>query len=307
MAEILIVGTGAMALLFGGRLAASGVKVTLLGSWKEGIRAIREKGIRIRGETNEFTYPVKATSDIRELKKVPYALVLVKSWQTERAAQKLKEVMQSDSVALTLQNGLGNLAILSDLLGEERTALGVTTYGATLLEPGLVRPGGEGVITLGIHPRLGAFKVYLQQAGFSINETTDLSSLIWSKLIINAAINPLSALLGVTNGELLESRAAINIMSIVAEEVASVASAKGVELIFKDPALAVEKVASATSENISSMLQDIRRNSPTEIDAICGEIVREGKKLKVSTPVNNLLLQLVQSQVDLSGKSHENS
>jgi len=58
---------------------------------------------------------------------------------------------------------------------------------------------------------------------------------------------------------------------------------------------------------ISSMLQDIRRNSPTEIDAICGEIVREGKRLKVSTPVNNLLFQLVQSQVDLSGKNHENS
>ena len=296
-----------MALLFGGRLAASGVKVTLMGTWKEGIRAIREKGIRITGETGEFTYPVKATSDIREIEKVPFALVLVKSWQTERAAQQLKKAMQHDSVALTMQNGLGNLAILSDLLGEERTALGVTTYGATLLEPGLVRYGGEGVITLGIHPRLGTFKVYLQQAGFSIQETTDLSSLVWSKLIINAAINPLTALLGVRNGELLESRAAKKVISIAAKEAASVASAKGIELIFKDPTRAAEEVAAATSENISSMLQDIRRNSPTEIDAICGEIVREGKKLNVSTPVNYLLYQLVQSQVDLSGKSHENS
>ena len=109
MAEILIVGTGAMALLFGGRLAASGVKVTLLGTWNEGIRAVREKGIRIAGETGEFAYPVKATSDIREINKVPFALVLVKSWQTERAAQQLKELIQPDSVALTMQNGLGNL------------------------------------------------------------------------------------------------------------------------------------------------------------------------------------------------------
>jgi len=307
MAEILIVGTGAMALLFGGRLAASGVKVTLLGTWKEGILAVRENGIRIMGETGEFAYPVKATADIREIKKVPFALVLVKSWQTERAAQQLKEVMQPDSVALTMQNGLGNLEILSDLLGEERAALGVTTYGATLLEPGLVRHGGEGVITLGIHPRLGTFKVYLQKAGFSIQESTDLSSLVWSKLIINAAINPLTALLGVRNGELLESSAAKKVMGIAAKEAASVASAKGIKLIFKDPARAAEDVAAATSGNISSMLQDIRRNSPTEIDAICGEIVREGKRLKVSTPVNNLLFQLVQSQVDLSGKNHENS
>ncbi|MGB2955775.1 MAG: 2-dehydropantoate 2-reductase [Anaerolineales bacterium] len=307
MAEILIVGTGAMALLFGGRLAASGVKVTLLGTWNEGIQAVREKGIRITGETGEFAYPVKATSDIREIKKVPFALVLVKSWQTERAAQQLKKVMQPDSVALTMQNGLGNLEILSDLLGEDRAALGVTTYGATLLEPGLVRHGGEGIITLGTHPRLGTLKVYLQQADFSIQETTDLSSLVWSKLIINAAINPLTALLGVRNGELLESRAAKRVMSIAAKEAASIASAKGIKLNFKDPARAAEEVAAATAGNISSMLQDIRRKSPTEIDAICGEIVREGKRLKVSTPVNNLLFQLVQSQVDLSRKNYENS
>ncbi len=307
MAEILIVGTGAMALLFGGSLAASGVKVTLLGTWKEGIRAIRDKGIRITGETGEFAYPVKATSDIKGIKKVPLALVLVKSWQTERAAQQLKEVMQHDSVALTMQNGQGNLAILSDALGEERTAQGVTTYGATLLEPGLVRHGGEGVITLGIHPRLRTLKVYFQQAGFSIHETSNLSGLVWSKLIINAAINPLSALLGVTNGKLLASRSAKEIMRVAAEEAASVASAKGIELIFKDPALAAEEVAAATSGNISSMLQDIRRKSPTEIDAICGEIIREGKRLNVPTPVNNLLFQLVQAQVDLSGKNYENS
>lgn len=302
MAEILIVGTGAMALLFGGHLAASGVKVALLGTWEEGIRAIRENGIRITGETGEFAYPVKATSDIKEIKRVPFALVLVKSWQTERAARQLEEVMQHDSVALTMQNGLGNLAILSDALGEERTALGVTTYGATLLEPGLVRRGGEGVISLGIHPRLRTLKGYLQQAGFSIHETPDLSGLVWSKLIINAAINPLTALLGVANGELLESGAARKIMSIAAEEAAFVASAKGIKTSFKDPALAAEEVAAATSGNISSMLQDIRRNSPTEIDAICGEIVREGKRLNVPTPVNNLLFQLVQAQVDLSGK-----
>ena len=302
MAEILIVGTGAMALLFGGHLAASGVKVALLGTWEEGIRAVREKGIRITGETGEFAYPVKATADVKEIKRVPFALVLVKSWQTERAARQLEEVMQHDSVALTMQNGLGNLAILRDALGEERTALGVTTYGATLLEPGLVRRGGEGIISLGSHPRLGTLKVNLQQAGFSIYETPDLSSLVWSKLIINAAINPLTALLGVTNGELLESRAARKIMSIAAEEAASIASAKGIKTSFKDPTLAAEEVAAATSGNISSMLQDIRRNSPTEIDAICGEIVREGKRLNVPTPVNNLLFQLVQAQVDLSGK-----
>jgi 2-dehydropantoate 2-reductase len=307
MTEILIVGTGAMALLFAGRLAAAGVKVSMLGTWKEGIKAIRQYGVRIINATGEKTYPVDVTADIREIIKPLFALVLVKSWQTKRAAGQLKEVMDTDSVALTLQNGLGNLAILNDLLGEKRTALGVTTYGATLLEPGLVRQGGEGVITLGMHPRLSTLKVCLREAGFSIHETTDLSSLVWSKLIINAAINPLTALLGVANGELLESRTAKKIMSRAAKEVASIAAAKGIQLIFQDPTRAAEEVASATAGNISSMLQDIKRRAPTEIDAICGEIVREGKRVNVPTPVNNLLFQLVQSQVDLYGKNDENS
>ena len=144
MTDILIVGTGAMALLFGSRLASSGVKVTLLGTWKAGIKSLQDRGIRVVGEIRENSYPVKATSDIKDIKKVSLALVLVKSWQTERAAQQLSNLLHPDGLALTLQNGLGNLGILSDLLGEERTMQGVTTYGATLLEPGLVRPGGEG-------------------------------------------------------------------------------------------------------------------------------------------------------------------
>ena len=305
--EILIVGTGAMALLFGGYLAASGIKISLLGTWQDGINAIRKSGVRIRTSTGEVSYPVFVTDDPRDIKKSLVSLVLVKSWQTERAAQQLKDLICPDSIALSLQNGLGNLAVLEDALGEEHTALGVTTYGATLVEPGLVQPGGEGVITLGSHPRLRELYTIFQDAGLSVEETTDLPSLLWSKLVINAGINPLSAILGVKNGELLESKAARRIMSYAAEETAFVALEKGIQLVYENPVLAVEEVAAATAGNMSSMLQDIKRGAPTEIDSICGAIVREGKTVNVPTPVNELLLNLVQSKVDLQGKNNENS
>jgi 2-dehydropantoate 2-reductase len=304
--EILIVGTGAMALLFGGRLAAAGIKVSLLGTWQDGINAIRQSGVRIRTSAGEVSYPVFVTDDPREIKKSLVSLVLVKSWQTERAAQQLKDLIYPDSIVLSLQNGLGNLAILKDALGEEHTALGVTTYGATLVEPGVVQPGGEGIITLGSHPRLRELKNSLQGAGFSVEETTDLPGLLWSKLVINAGINPLSALLGVKNGELLESKAARRIMSYAAEETAAVALEKDIQLVYENPVLAVEKVAAATAGNTSSMLQDLKRGAPTEIDSICGAIVREGKKVNIPTPVNKFLLNLIQSKVDLHG-INENS
>jgi len=305
--EILIVGTGAMALLFGGRLAAAGIKVSLLGTWQDGINAIRQSGVRIRTSAGEVSYPVYVTDDPREIKKSIVSLVLVKSWQTERAAQQLKDLIYPDSIVLSLQNGLGNLEILKDVLGEEHTALGVTTYGATLVEPGVVQPGGEGVITLGSHPCLKELNTSFQNAGFSVEETTDLPSLLWSKLVINAGINPLSALLGVKNGKLLESKSARKIMSYAAEETASVALKKDIQLVYENPVLAVEEVAAATAANTSSMLQDIKRGAPTEIDSICGAIVREGKTVNVPTPVNELLLNLVQSKVDLQGKNNENS
>ncbi len=303
--EILIVGTGAMALLFGGYLAAAGIKISLLGTWQDGINAIRKSGVRIRTSTGEVSYPVFVTDDPRDIKRSLVSLVLVKSWQTGRAAQQLKDLICPDSIALSLQNGLGNLAVLEDALGEEHTALGVTTYGATLVEPGVVQPGGEGVITLGSHPRLRELYTIFQEAGLSVEETTDLPSLLWSKLVINAGINPLSAILGVKNGELLESKAARRIMGYAAEETAFVALKKDIQLIYENPVLAVEEVAAATAGNMSSMLQDIKRGAPTEIDSICGAIVREGQKVNVPTPVNEFLLNLIQSKVDLQGNNED--
>ena len=308
MTEILIMGSGAMALYFGARLVSAGTNVTLVGSWTEGINALQKNGIRVSRERGEKRYPVTATSDINSINKTSLALVLVKSWQTYRAAQQLSEVLNPEGIALTLQNGLGNLDILRDVLGEDRSAQGVTTTGATLLEPGLVRKGGEGVINLESHPKLSTIKDILGNAGFKIEEVPDLSSIVWSKLVINAAINPVTALLGVPNGHLLKSPAAKEIMKAAANEAASVASAKGIDLNYQNPSAAVEEVALATAGNISSMLQDIRRGAQTEIEYINGAIIREAKNLGIPVPWNEILYKLVQSKVDLLDmKSYENS
>lgn len=303
MDDVLIVGTGAMALLFGSRLVSAGVDVCMLGTWEEGIKALRKHGIRVRSETGDQSYPVEVISDVKEVDQVSFALVLVKSWQTSRAAHFLDALLKEDGLTLTLQNGLGNLEQLINVLGENRAVQGITTYGATLLEPGLVRSGGEGKVKVGYHSRLEPLVLILKRAGLNVEETADLTNLVWSKLIINAAINPLSALLGVPNGELLNSTAARKLMSLIAGETSQVAIEKGVDLIFQDPTKAVEEVASATASNISSMLQDINRGAPTEIDAICGAIIQEGNRLGIPTPINSIMFHLIKSQVELSKKN----
>lgn len=297
--SLLIVGSGAMANLFAARLVAGGVKVTILGSWEEGLQALREQGVRVIHQDNKVdTFPVEVVNDPRMCEGAQFALVLVKSWQTERAAKQIAGCLHSDGLALTLQNGLNNRRTLSDVLGIQRVALGVTTSGATLVEPGLVRPVGDEVVSLGVHSRLKPLADMLRAAGFMVDTVADTSALLWGKLVINASINPLTALLRIPNGELLNRSTARNLLGITARETAAVAVARGIRLPYPDPVVAVETIARRTAENYSSMLRDVMRGAPTEVDSINGAIVNAGEVTKVPTPVNRTLWQLVKALSD---------
>lgn len=293
-ARILIVGTGAMACLFSARLAASSIAVTHLGTWAEGLEALRMKGVSLVGVDGfENNYPVKTTSDPQTCQGTRLALVLVKSWQTQRVAQQLSRCLHPQGLALTLQNGLGNDSVLAGVLGSERVALGVTTTGASLISPGKVRPVGDGMVTLGDHPRLKPLASLLSTAGFRIETVFNTTSLVWGKLVINAAINPLTALLKVTNGELLERTETRELMEKIALEAAAVAAASRISLPYVDPVEAVQSVARRTESNTSSMLSDVLQGRPTEIDAINGAVVRQGDHAGVPTQINRTMWQLV--------------
>src|SRR5512140_1515320 len=177
--NILIVGTGAMGSLFAARLAGAGHDVTMLGTWKEGLESLRSDGVRFMdADGGEHRLVVHATDDPRECTGARYALVLVKAWQTERAARQLEQCLAPDGLAVTLQNGLGNREALIQSLGLGRVALGVTTTGATLLGHGQVKAGGEGLLSIEQNPRLGPLEEALQAAHFNTQVVEDARSLI---------------------------------------------------------------------------------------------------------------------------------
>lgn len=287
---ILIVGSGALGCLFAARLAQAGYAVNLLGSWVEGIDALNREGVTLLEADRRQSWPLRASHEPGDFTGAKLALVLVKAWQTSRAAAQLRECLAPDGLALTLQNGLGNRETLAAALGEERVGYGVITVGATLVGPGQVRWGGEGYISLTAHEDLAQL---LRQAGFQVDLAENVTGLAWSKLVINAAINPLSALLNVPNGELLARPSARQLCRQLAQEVAAVAAAQGIALTHSDPAAAAEEVAQRTAGNLSSMLQDVRRGAPTEIDAICGAVVRAARGVGLSAPVNETMWKLV--------------
>ncbi len=296
--DVVIAGTGAMACLFGARLAPH-ADVTLLGTWPEGLAALRAHGVHLReADGSEHQIDVAASDNPAQCAGATMAIVLVKSWQTERAAAQLAQCLDPDGVALTLQNGLGNLEILQHALGAERAALGVTTTGATLIGPGHVRAGGAGPTHVGRHARLEPLVDLLRQAGFVVELADNLQALQWGKLAINAGINPLTAILRVPNGKLNELPYARSLMQAAALEASKVAASLGVRLPNEDVESAVVDVAFRTAKNHSSMLQDILRGAPTEIDAICGAVARHAEAQGISAPVNWTLWHLVRALVD---------
>jgi 2-dehydropantoate 2-reductase len=303
--HISIIGTGAMATLFAARL--SGVAdVSMIGTWRAALDAIRERGITLDGDNG--CHNVHTAADPDDAPAADLAIVLTKAYKTPVAAQVAAKTLKPDGLALTLQNGLGNIEILSAQVGVDRALQGVTMQGATLLAPGRIRTSGRGVTHLGYVPielaaprdwsaqhRAYEITALLNSAGLKAQLSADIDGLVWGKIVVNAAINPLTAILRVPNGALVENEDMIELLTAAALEAAAVAEALGIRLPYLDPVERVKQVATLTATNFSSMYQDVLTQRQTEIDAINGKIVEQGRALGVPTPINAALTSLVRA------------
>jgi 2-dehydropantoate 2-reductase len=295
---VLILGTGAMACYLGARLARFGrAPVTLAGTWAAGLLALHDRGIRVTERGAEWTVSIGSTPLSGPFGPADVVLVLVKSYRTEAVAAIAGRVLLPSGLAITLQNGLGNREVL-EAVAPGRVRVGIATIGATLLGPGRVR-GFPGTIALGTETptgdTTGRLVKLLGQSGFETEVTADIDRMVWRKLAVNCAINALSALVGKTNGALLESDEARATLLRAAREVGEVAAAKGIVLGLNPGALAID-VAEQTAANRSSMLQDLERGARTEIDSLNGAVVREGRALGVPTPINDFLWRRVRER-----------
>jgi 2-dehydropantoate 2-reductase len=287
--RILVLGTGAIGSLIAARLARAGAaNVTVAGTWTEALETIRRDGITVKDDTGRWSARV-ATARLSEVGQADYVLVLVKSAQTAAVAETAARALAPGGMVVTLQNGLGNGEVLAAAAGADRVAIGVTTLAATLLGPGRVRASPGAIVIGAANPRPLARLVQALRAGGMETETMpDIGRLVWRKLAASCTINPVAALLGVANGVLVSSAEGRDRLAAAAREVGAVAAAKGIDLQ-EDPVAIALTVASRTAGNRCSMLQDLDRGAPTEIDALCGAIVAEGRAVGVPTPVNAAL------------------
>lgn len=293
--EILIFGAGAIGSFFGGLLSRRH-DVSLIGR-PEHVAAIRSRGLRISGKTALIAKP-NATTAVPRGAKPDLVFVTTKSYGTANAMSALRP-FASRSLFITLQNGLGNAETIAKTA--RRVVAGTTAHGVTFLGPGEVRHAGIGDTVLGAwtgveEAELVRLRDTLSDVGIVARLTSDVRTELWSKLVVNASVNPIAALAAVPNGRLVRDKALLALAEAVGREAASVAKAEGADVNAEDLWHRTVLVAKRTASNRSSMLQDLDRRRRTEIDAITGSIVRAAARQRIPAPLNEALLALVRAR-----------
>ncbi len=298
--KIVIVGPGAIGSLFAAFLSKSKEEIWLLDKNKDRAAKINQTGISLEGESGSWQVKVKTSASCAEIGQADLIILCVKSFNTKQALEQIRPLLHQDTKILTLQNGIGNLEIISELAGAERVLAGVTNEGATLIETGKIRHAGRGETIIGsvdgkTPVQLRSIREIFNTAGFDCKMSRDIKGLLWSKLIINVGINALSSLTRLPNGKLVEYEGTRRILRDAVTEATRVAKRKRIKLIFDDPLAKVEAVCEGTQGNFSSMLQDVLKKRRTEVDFINGVIVRLGQELGIDVPANRFLLDLVKT------------
>ncbi|MDD4908590.1 MAG: 2-dehydropantoate 2-reductase, partial [Candidatus Omnitrophica bacterium] len=298
--KIVIVGPGAMGCLFAAFLSRSKAEVWVLDRNKERAKIIEEQGITVEGASGSWQAKLRAGSQGSEIGKADVIIICVKSYDTKEAIESAKALIDENSIVITLQNGIGNIEVLSEVVGAERVIGGVTNQGSTLLGPARIRHAGKGETVLGridgkLPVELREVREVFNKCGLQTRISRDIKGLLWSKLIINVGINALTCITGLNNGRLVEFEATRQILRDAVTEAVKVVKKKRIKLIYDDPLAKVEAVCEATSANVSSMLADVMSKRRTEIDFINGVIVRQGMSMGIPTPVNWVLTNLVKT------------
>lgn len=284
--NICVIGPGSLGCLFAGYLARAGHAVTLIDHDADRAKRLGTSGVTIESDGGSFQVSVSAATSVPagcELQ-----IVAVKAHRTES----LK--LAAETPVLTLQNGLGNVETLCEMVGSSYVIAGTTSEGAHLTAEGKVTHAGRGVTVLGSWTScpVDAAIEALSDAGFTVESTDAPGQALWEKAAINAGINPITALLGIENGRILEIPEARQLMRDLVVEAVKVSGTEGYRFNRSLVEIA-EDTCELTKNNRSSMLQDVQANRQTEIKAITGEILRRAQMAGLPTPRTRVIYQLL--------------
>ena len=238
-----------------------------------------------------------------------YLFITTKAYDTKTVMIQYKGLIESSNLVIILQNGLGNEDVVKRNCDENKVIRIVTSHGALLEKPGKVRHTGLGFTEIGfvfLKPQIGNNKDYdqayekivllktlLDLGGIKTDIVDDIIKCSWEKALVNIGINAFAALTRLNNGELLEDEYLKRLMGIAVEEALEVSKLKEITLSDRDYVDLMYSVAEKTYDNKNSMLQDILKDKPTEIDFLNGKVVELANDIGAKAPINELLTFLI--------------
>jgi len=312
---ILIMGAGSIGSVVGGFLAKAGHDVTLVGRQPH-MAAIHSGGLHIDGIWGEHHVTGLRTATTCEQLRgqtLDTIILSVKSYDTEQAIAEAAPLLAPDGLVISFQNGLGNVETIAGCVGPERTLGGMVIFGARVEKPGHVTVtvyanevhigSPTGNVDRG---RVEEVAALINASGVPTLATDEIEKHIWGKMLYNCALNPLSAILNVSYGELAAESDTRNIMNNVVEEIFAVANARGTSLFWSQPEeflkVFYDVLIPPTSAHYASMLEDLKRGGKTEIEALNGAIVKYGSEANVECPVNDVLSNIIRVMERAYGK-----
>lgn len=285
--KIFILGAGAIGSVYGALLSERN-DVTLIGN-KAHVEAINAKGLSIADDVKKTFHP-KADTKISNMPKESLVILATKAYDSVRAIEGVKKLLKKDTVILVLQNGLGNEEIAKRIVGDRSKVLrGVTKMASEFLKPGKIRFWSGETIIESNEESAKIVKVF-NECGLKARLSEDIDGEVWTKLVVNCVVNPLTALFRVRNCAIWEASLR-TVRHGVVKECVEVAEAEGITL----PENLAERIDKQVSSytNFSSMYQDIVKGKKTEIDFLNGKIVDLGKKHRIQTPINEALVSFI--------------
>lgn len=304
--KITIVGGGAIGRLFGSYLAGSNNDVTLLDIDHNVTQAVKKGGIHVLGR--DVADPdmvsrvaVNAVTDGQHITESDLVLLMVKSFSTRAASQSVAHLIGSGCPLLSIQTGLGNIEIIEQLVSRNDILRGFTFMSGTALGDSKVRYGQEGKTYIGEisgehTSRVQKIADLFAASGITTQVVKRIIGRLWCKVIVFSAINPLSALLKVPNGVLISKMESITLMKRLLDEGKAVADAHGIDLVYTDLYELLFDACQRSSNNLSSMFQDILNSNLTEIDAQNGAICQYAARYGIPTPTHQTMLEMIKLQ-----------
>ncbi len=290
---IAILGAGAMGRLWAASLPADDPVFIARPGQSPGT-PLSYNFLALDGSERTVTVPWLAPSQVPEL-----VLVTTKAGDTLTALEAIAESLPPTVPIVLFQNGLGSQQQVAARWPERPVLAASTTEGANRPSSDRVVHAGAGATWLGpmtapANAILAECTTALASSGLTVHAESDILGRLWQKLVINAGINPFTALLDCPNGDILHADLFLNHIDGLCEEIATLMEAAGQPR--QTPATLrerIETIARNTARNTSSMRSDVQNGRATEVDYINGFLVRLGRSKGIATPVNQMLAERV--------------